>query len=109
MSDCESSICIADVMRAVETRRHELAVTPEELARRSGMSRRTINACLAGQTEISLRLLLRIATALQLTLQLAPEPGRDARPLQQPRETLETRFTAVDKSTTALNSRLLRN
>lgn len=103
-----SSICSADVMRAVESRRHELAVTQEELARRSGMSRRAINACLAGHTEISLRLLLRIATALQLTLQLAPEPGRDASPLRQPQETLETQFASVGKSTTVPNSRLLR-
>lgn len=109
MSDRVSGICSADVMRAVETRRHELAVTPEELARRSGMSRRTINACLAGHTEISLRLLLRIATALQLTLQLAPEAGRDASPRQQTQETVETQFASADKSATALNSRILRS
>jgi DNA-binding XRE family transcriptional regulator len=75
MRDPLSSMCAADVMRAVESRRHELEVTPEELARLSGVSRRTMNACLSGHTEISL--LLRIATALQLRLQLAPEPGRE--------------------------------
>jgi DNA-binding XRE family transcriptional regulator len=40
--------------------RHELGMAQEELACLSGVSRRTMNACLSGHTEISLRLLLRI-------------------------------------------------
>jgi transcriptional regulator with XRE-family HTH domain len=69
-----SNLSTADVMRSIEARRLELEVTPAELARRSGVSRRTLNACLSGHTDISLRRLLRIAAALCLTLQLAPEP-----------------------------------
>lgn len=77
MHDPWPNMGTADVMRTVELRRLELEVTHEELARLTGMSRRTMNACLSGHTEISLRLLLRIVTALQLTLQLTPEPDRE--------------------------------
>ncbi|MDL2353786.1 MAG: helix-turn-helix domain-containing protein [Pseudomonadota bacterium] len=55
---------------------HELDMTHAALARLSGVSGRTLNACLSGHSEISQRLLLRLAAALRLTLQLAPaEPA----------------------------------
>lgn len=77
MSNRVSTMSSCDVMFVVESRRIELEMTQEELASLSGVNRRTMNACLSGHSEISLRLLLRIVAALHLTLQLSPEAVND--------------------------------
>jgi DNA-binding XRE family transcriptional regulator len=71
----------AELIHVVDSRRNELDITLEALAHLSGVSRRTMNACLSGHTEMSLRLLLRIASALHLTVQLLPEVDR-AKPVE---------------------------
>jgi plasmid maintenance system antidote protein VapI len=80
MDDLSPTMNNVDMIRALQSRLEELAMTPAELARLTGLSRRTLNACLSGHTEISARLLLRIATALQLRLQLVPDPGCENAP-----------------------------
>ncbi|MDB5961486.1 MAG: hypothetical protein JWP59_2780 [Massilia sp.] len=67
---------IVDLIRVIELRRAERNMTQESLAKSAGISRRTLNSFFAGQTDIGLRRLLRIARALDLTVTIAPGKGR---------------------------------
>lgn len=62
----------AGLMRSIETRREQRGITRKELARQIRVSQRTMNASICGHTEISLRLLLRITSALELQVELVP-------------------------------------
>ena len=57
-------------------RRRELKLTQDELARRAGMSRRTINSIEAGDSDVGLRRLLRMLAALDMSLKITPGVGR---------------------------------
>ena len=67
---------IRELIEVIEKRRAERNMTQETLAKFSGVSRRTLNSFFAGETEIGLRRLLRIASVLDLTLALTPGKGR---------------------------------
>jgi transcriptional regulator with XRE-family HTH domain len=65
-----------DIIDTVEARRKELGMTQEALAQAAGVSRRTLTAFLSGKAQIGIRRLLRLATALQLSLSLTPRCER---------------------------------
>lgn len=67
---------IVELVQVIELRRAERGMTQEMLARSAGISRRTLNSFFAGEADIGLRRLLRIASVLDLTLTLAPGKGR---------------------------------
>ena len=67
---------IRELIEVIEKRRAERKMTQETLAKFAGVSRRTLNSFFAGETEIGLRRLLRIASVLDLTLALVPGKGR---------------------------------
>lgn len=67
---------IQELIAVIENRRAERNMTQETLAKFAGISRRTLNGFFAGETEIGLRRLLRIASVLDLTLALTPGKGR---------------------------------
>lgn len=58
------------------SRRHALGMTQEQLARRSGVSRRTIIAMEAGETDIGISRLVRVLDAMDLALAIIPRAGR---------------------------------
>ncbi|MDY7575469.1 helix-turn-helix transcriptional regulator [Actimicrobium sp. CCI2.3] len=58
------------------TRRRELKITQDELARRAGVNRRTIVAIEAGTSDVGLRRLLRILTAMDMSVTLTLGAGR---------------------------------
>lgn len=92
MNDSLTTPSSADLIRQLEARMCELEMTHTTLARLSGLSGRTLNACLSGHTEISVRLLLRIAAALHLTLQLTSEvPATRASSLPTPETSRDRR------------------
>lgn len=60
----------------IASRRREIGLTQSEVARRSGVSRRTIIAMENNDTEIGLARLIRILQALDLAITIAPGSGR---------------------------------
>ncbi len=57
-----------EIIAAIAAQRRALGLTQEEVARRAGLSRRTIVAIEAGTHDIGLRKLLRILDSLGLAL-----------------------------------------
>lgn len=68
-----------DTIKIIETlvsRRKELGVTQTELARRAGVSRRTIHAIESGEADVGLRRLVRLLRSLDLSIEISPGTGR---------------------------------
>lgn len=57
---------------AIKSRRLDLKITQEDLAKSAGVSRRTITALEAGKATVRLDVLLRLIEALRLTIDVAP-------------------------------------
>lgn len=91
------AINITSIIRVMESRRQELGVTHSDLARQTGLSKRTIMACLSGQTEMSLRLLTRILTVLRLTLLIEPLPIDEQRRRSQISSAEDTELTPASR------------
>ena len=67
---------IRSLIAEVTRRRRALALTQDELSRRSGVSRRTIIAMEAGQTDIGISRLARLLDAMDLALAVVPRTSR---------------------------------
>jgi predicted transcriptional regulator len=67
---------IRSLISEVTSRRRALALTQDELSRRSGVSRRTIIAMEAGQTDIGISRLARLLDAMDLALAVVPRASR---------------------------------
>ena len=67
---------IRSLIAEVTRRRRALALTQDELSRRSGVSRRTIIAMEAGETDIGISRLARLLDAMDLALAVVPRTSR---------------------------------
>jgi HTH-type transcriptional regulator / antitoxin HipB len=63
---------VDDLARAVRTRRQELEITQEELAAATGVNRRVIGELERGKGTVRLEIVLALAQALGLDVELRP-------------------------------------
>jgi transcriptional regulator with XRE-family HTH domain len=61
-----------ELAQLLEKRRREQGITQEQLAAAAGVSRRTINGFIQGDTDIGLRRFTRLCNALDLVIELHP-------------------------------------
>ena len=65
-----------EIIAAITKRRKELGLTQEQLAKRAGISRRTMIAIEAGNHDIGIRKLLRLLDSTGLTLSVKEGKNR---------------------------------
>lgn len=70
--------CI-DFGRRVRLLRQEQGISQEELAHRAGLDRTYISSCEAGRRNVTLKTIMRIAAALEVSPVVLIDPERDAR------------------------------
>jgi HTH-type transcriptional regulator/antitoxin HipB len=70
-------VSIADLADVVRSRRIELGISQEEIARRIGVSRRWVWQIEAGKATAELGLVLRLIQALDLAVDLRPVDAAD--------------------------------
>jgi transcriptional regulator with XRE-family HTH domain len=61
-----------ELAQLLDKRRRDRGMTQEQLAAAANVSRRTINAFVQGDTDIGIRRLIRLCSALDLVLDLQP-------------------------------------
>ena len=67
---------IRTLLSTIANRRKQLGLTQIDLARRAGVSRRTIISLEAGQTDIGILRLARIVDVMDLAIAFAPRASR---------------------------------